>query len=374
MEARSQSAGLSRDRAVRAIIASHRSLTRACVGAERDDERSTLVACSGGADSVALAVALASTSIPVVIGHVVHDLRPEAEAFADRDHAKSVAARLGLRFVESSVRMNGLPGNTEANARRARYAALVRLAADVGVGIIATAHHAGDVLETLLMRLMRGAGPRGLSGPVPYRKLHAASGAAAQDVWLVRPMLGITRTDAERICGLACGGAALSWIHDRTNDDHTLLRNAVRARVVPILRELAPGVETRAGHAAELLREASCLLDDRVVSIMDQASHANGAIVLTRQVLADQPRVVLGDVLRGVVAEVAGGTGLDRIPATEIGRAVAAIRDGRGGLRTFGWGDGARIRVEVHRDRVIVSMTGGTDGGEANCTRGTLRP
>lgn len=375
MEAGSRSAGLvSRDRAVRAIVSSHRALTRDCGGIERDDERATLVACSGGADSVALAVALSSTRIPVIVGHVVHDVRPESEAFVDRDHARSVAARLGVRFVESSVRVRGLSGNTEANARRVRYAALMRLAADAGVAFVATAHHADDVLETLLMRLMRGAGPRGLSGPAPYRRLRIEHAPNAQDIWLVRPMLGISRADAERICGMACGGAGLSWTHDRTNDDQTLLRNAVRARVIPILRELSPGVETRAGRAAELLREATRLLDERAAAILGQASRANGTILFARDLLAEQPRVVLGDVLRSVVVELTGGAGLDRVPGSEIGRAVQAIRDGRGDVRTFGWGDGARVRVEVLRDRVIVSIPGGEHGGKADRSCGTLRP
>jgi tRNA(Ile)-lysidine synthase len=371
MDVRSSSAGVSRDRAARTIVTSYRVLTHACTGVDRDIDRGVLVACSGGADSVALTLALASSGVPVVVGHVVHDLRADTEALSDRDHVRSIATRLGLRFVESAIRVRGVRGNIEANARRARYAALAGLAADAGLGFIATGHHADDVLETLLMRLMRGAGPRGLAGPAPSRKL---AGPQASDVWLIRPMLRVARADAERICKLGDGGAGFGWVHDRTNDDSALLRNALRTRVVPILRELSPGVAIRAGHAAELLRDATCLLDQRVTGLLDVAARDGGAIVVDRAALAPQPGVVVGDLLRRAVFEVASGVGLDRIPAAELERAVAAIRDTRGDMRTFGWGDGGRIRVIVHRDRVLVKLAGGEHVGEADRSGGSLRP
>ncbi len=373
MDVRSSSAGVSRDRAARTIVTSYRLLTRACTGADRDADRGVLVACSGGADSVALTLALAGAGVPVVVGHVVHDLRADTDAISDRDHVRSIATRLRLRFVESAVRVRDARGNVEANARRARYAALGRLAADAGLGFVATGHHADDVLETLLMRLMRGAGPRGLAGPAPSRKLSGGQGSHVSDVWLIRPMLSVSRADAERICKLADGGAGIGWVHDRTNDDLALMRNALRTRVVPILRELSPGVAIRAGHAAELLRDATRLLDERVTALLDMATREGGAIVMDRISLAPQPGVVVGDALRRAVSEVAGGVGLDRIPAAELERAVAAIRDTRGDMRTFGWGDGGRIRVTVHRDRVLVKLAGGQHVGEADRSGGSLR-
>lgn len=374
MDARSPSAGLCRDRAVRAIVSSQRMLTRDCAGVTRDAERGTLVACSGGADSLALVLALASAGIPIVVGHVVHDLRPESEACADRDHVRGVAARLGLRFVEAAVRVRAMRGNMEGNARRARYAALRRLAADAGVAFVAAGHHADDVLESMLMRLMRGAGPRGLAGPAPSRVLRREEATDGGEVWLVRPMLGVARADAERICKSGVGGEGVPWIHDRSNDDLSLLRNAVRASVVPAMRELAPGVETRASRAAGLLREAARVLEIQVNSKLRGASRERGAIIFSRDSLLGEQRILVGDLLRAAIADLTGGAGLDRVPSSEIGRAVAAIQDRRGDMRTFGWGAGARIRVVVLRDRVVVQVGGGQNGGETDSAGGSLRP
>src|SRR5690606_835025 len=111
------------------------------------------------------------------------------------------------------------------------------------------------------MRLMRGSGPRGLAGPAPIRPLARAH-------WLVRPMLATSRADAERICALA----SVPWRHDATNDDTTRLRSALRARVIPILRELAPGVERRAAHTATLLRQSADIFDREAAALLADAA------------------------------------------------------------------------------------------------------
>jgi tRNA(Ile)-lysidine synthase len=171
-----------RDRTVRTVSRAWRELTGGLTRG-RDSQRRTLIACSGGADSSGLAIALASAvskpRMQFVVAHVVHDMRAEDEALADRDATKGLAARLGLEFVESRVRLRGLSGNAEAVARRLRYAALKQLAEDHGCGFIATAHQADDQLETMLMKLIRGAGPRGLAGVAPSRD--ACEGRADRD-------------------------------------------------------------------------------------------------------------------------------------------------------------------------------------------------
>ncbi len=135
-----------------------------------DSHRRTVIACSGGADSSALVIALAAglgvrARDVLVVGHVVHDLRSRGEALADRDAVRALAERLGLEFVEREVRVRGeWGGNLEALARRARYAALGEMAREAGCGFVATAHHADDQMESVLMALVRGAGLRGLAG------------------------------------------------------------------------------------------------------------------------------------------------------------------------------------------------------------------
>src|SRR5437764_6265900 len=128
-----------------------------------------LVACSGGADSTALAIAAAARaadlSIRVVLGHVDHGLRPGSAQDAER--VRMLAAELSvpsrnarLDSLAAEVRALGL----EAAAREARYAALVTLARESGCDRIATAHTRKDQAETILLRLGRGAGPGALAG------------------------------------------------------------------------------------------------------------------------------------------------------------------------------------------------------------------
>lgn len=374
MPPRASSAALSRDRAVRAIVSAHRTLTYRCAGIESDAERRTLVACSGGADSTALALALASSSIPLVLAHIVHDVRPESEALADRDQVRLLASSLGVPFAESSVRIRGLPGNLESNARRARYHALAGLAVDSGAEIVATGHHADDVLETMLMRLMRGAGPRGLAGPAPYRRLSAPGVGQADRCWIVRPMLSVSRADAERICRLDRDGPGSNWRLDSTNDDRSLLRNAVRARIVPLMRELAPGVERRAARASETMRDVVRVWDERTATLLRDARRVDGRLDISRRALAQQPRALIGEVIRAAILELCGDEGIDRVGASELGQAVSAVLDDRADRRRFGWGVGGSIVVVIDHEWVFIQAGGGGSGSEADRAGRALRP
>ena len=330
---------LRRDAAVREIVRSHRRLTRDCTGVTVDRDRSTVVACSGGADSLALLIALGTTSIPLACVHVVHDIRPERETALDRDHAQDIAARLGVPFAQAAVSARS-PGNIESNARRARYAALARIARSQAAAFVATGHHADDVLETMLMRLSRGAGPRGLAGPRATRRIDRAASA----VWIVRPMLSVSRADAERICTLA----GVGWRHDSTNDDTALLRNAIRAKVVPVLKELAPGIERRAARSARLLDGAAQVVAARARSILETAaSSTDRHIEVDRAMLKQEPPIIVGEVIRLAALRSAAGKGMDKLASGSIDRVVRAVRDDIGGLRTFRVGG---VAVRVTRD------------------------
>ncbi|MBL8745089.1 MAG: tRNA lysidine(34) synthetase TilS, partial [Phycisphaerae bacterium] len=173
----------------------------------------TLIACSGGADSTALLLALALASRELVVGHVLHDLRARADAEADRDFVRVLADRLGLPFVEAEVRVAACPGNAESNARRERYRSLARLASAHNCLFVATAHHADDQFETMLMALTRGCGPGGLRGIAPSRVLPESE--TDRVVTLIRPMLHVTRAEARA----ACASAGIAWREDRTNTD-----------------------------------------------------------------------------------------------------------------------------------------------------------
>ncbi|NUQ67772.1 MAG: tRNA lysidine(34) synthetase TilS [Phycisphaerales bacterium] len=334
-------AKLRRDPGVRSIIAAWRRLTGG--RARRDPERRTLVACSGGADSSALALSLASASRGLVIAHVLHDLRPIDQATADRDAACALAQRLGVPFVEASIRPARAPGNAESNARRLRYAALTRLAREHECPFVAVAHHADDAVETLLMRLIRGTGPQGLGG------MHEARPLAPSGPTLIRPMLDVTREEVLRICT----NAGWIWNEDQTNQDVKRLRAAIRARVLPVLRDLSPGMAKRTAKASVLLAQNATLARETAAALLEQTSEneaPNAAFSLDRMLLRGQSPLVLGEVVRQAARLLGGAMRLDRLNAKSLEAVVRAMKDESNQPREFTL---AGLRVAVRSKQVL---------------------
>jgi len=331
---------------VRRLRASWRGLTGG--GAVRDAERRTLIACSGGADSSALALALGGVRVRPVLAHVVHDLRPEAEVLSDRDAAAVLADRMGLVFAEARVRVAARAGNAEGNARRARYAALDELAAEHECPYIATAHHADDQLETVLMRLVRGSGPRGLAGIHPTRRLGHAT--------LVRPMLTLTRAE----CRSLCGEFGWAWREDATNADEDRTRAAIRARVLPELKRLAPGVERRIGRAGAVLRDAGDLLEREARALEASGRTSDRTWRWARADLACAPESVVGEMLRAIGTR-GGRLGADRLGQASIRPVVRAIRECRDRGAEFRLGR-ARARITGARVEISVDTEDARDG------------
>lgn len=296
----------------------------------------TLVACSGGADSTALALALASATRDLAIAHVLHDLRPQAQALADRDSARALAETLDLPFVEARVQVRQTPGNAEALARKARYAALATLAHRAGAPFVAVAHHADDQLETLVMGLIRGSGPRGLSGAAERRALD-------DGVWLIRPMLGCARMDAERLCA----AAGLTWREDATNTDMARLRAFLRHGPLADVRRRRPAASMRAARAARLCRDAAGLVRDRARAVFGDGFD------WPREALARERSIVIAEGLRLAFRALTCGEGLDRVSGRLLDDACRAIRDGRGGERRFAFP--ARLELRIDSSRVRLS-------------------
>jgi tRNA(Ile)-lysidine synthase len=206
-----------------------------------------LVAVSGGPDSAALVLALAelapARAIALTAAHVRHGLRGAA-GDADADVADDLARQAGVPMVSSSVALRDGPG-LEARARQARYDALEELADRTGATWIATGHTRHDQAETVLMRLVRGSGRRGLGG------IRAVRGR------IVRPMLDVGRTDVRVY--LAARGVRPAV--DATNADLRHLRNRVRRLVLPLLaQECNPRVVEHLAALADRLADEDDLL------------------------------------------------------------------------------------------------------------------
>ncbi|NYT25897.1 tRNA lysidine(34) synthetase TilS [Alcaligenaceae bacterium] len=216
------------------------------------------VGLSGGADSAMLAVhaAIASRRLPGIELHCFH-IHHGLQAVADRwqAHAHRLAAGLGIACHSLRVEVERRSGKgVEAAAREARYAGLKRLAAAAGVSHVLLAHHRNDQTETVLMRLLRGAGPTGLAAMAPV--------SPRDGLVYVRPWLDVDRQD---IVAAAHEYAALSgWeaVDDPTNTDDIYMRGAVRRRLVPVLDERWPAWRTTLARHARQSRELGGLIDE----------------------------------------------------------------------------------------------------------------
>lgn len=176
------------------------------------------LAVSGGPDSLALLL-LAAEALPgrIAVASIDHGLRPEAAgevALVER-----VAAERGIPFTPIAVTL--APGNIPAQARAARYAALARWAEGSGLGAVATAHHADDQAETLLMRLNRGSGLAGLAGVRPHGRIEGS------EVTLLRPLLGWRKAELAAVVT----AAGIVPAADPSNTDPAYDRARLRAQL-----------------------------------------------------------------------------------------------------------------------------------------------
>jgi len=209
-----------------------------------------LCACSGGPDSTALLHVLAMLRPRVghaVVAHGVdHGLR--GAAAAELELARGVAERVGVPFAITRVEV--APGaNLQERAREARLGALAAAARAEGARVIATGHTADDRAETFLIRLLRGAGPRGLAVLPPRAALPVPSLEGAPPVALIRPLLLARREDVLahlRRHELPCA-------EDPSNQDPRFVRTRVRRELIPLLEELSPRVVEHLCALAEML-------------------------------------------------------------------------------------------------------------------------
>ncbi len=206
-----------------------------------------MVACSGGADSLALAhlaihrARALDLPIPHVL-HVDHDLRPESaqEGRAVRAFAEGLGAKAVVRTVQVAK-----GASLEAAARDVRYVAFAECAAELDARWILLAHTRSDQAETVLMRIIRGTGLVGLAGMPKVRGLYA------------RPLLGISRQQTEAYCK----EHNLDAVDDPMNREHRFTRVRMRHRWLPALREENPNISDALCNLADSARDHRDVLD-----------------------------------------------------------------------------------------------------------------
>lgn len=212
-------------------------------------EKSYLVALSGGADSVALLLALRELGYGLEAAHCNFSLRGE-ESERDEAFCHTLCRRLGIPLHTIRFATRDEAARTgesiEMAARRLRYGWFRQLVTERDLTAVCVAHHRDDNAETLLLNLLRGTGPAGMAGMA-----YATQG-------IVRPLLDLSRADI--LAYLTERGQ--DFIVDSTNADTHYLRNAVRHRLLPLLRELRPNIDTALRRTAHDMRAARTTLDE----------------------------------------------------------------------------------------------------------------
>ncbi|MGH7325573.1 MAG: tRNA lysidine(34) synthetase TilS [Candidatus Rokuibacteriota bacterium] len=301
-----------------------------------------MVGVSGGADSTALLYLLGALApewrLRLHALHVDHQLREDSDA--DAEAARNLGRRLGVPIAVESVSVERR-GSLEAAARAARYVALERHAQRIGADRIAVGHTADDQAETVLMRVLEGAGLRGLAGIPPVRGR------------IIRPLLAVRR----RALTVMLEQAGLTWHEDPTNRDLKFFRNRLRHEILPVLA---------AGHDADVVgaltrvaaraRDAIDALEAVAATELDRLARDDGdALTLPRDELTALPHPVAAEVLRQAAARLGSRAPLRAWAHRGLARILASPAPRRA-LRLGGViieVSGALMRLERARPRPL---------------------
>ena len=256
-----------------------------------ETESSGLLAVSGGIDSVVMAYLFAQVrdnfKLTLAIAHFNHSLRGE-ESDADEDFVKDLAKALGMPFF-SEKWTSSERGNWEERAREARYSFLNKTRQQLGYDWIATAHHADDQAETLLMRLVEGSGYRGLRG------------ISERNGKVVRPLLKFSKAEFTHYAG----ENEISFREDSSNQDTRFRRNRIRENILPQIKKLNPHFSQTAQRTASNMVEIAEWVEEhlhdlygRAVSVSDK-----GLIQIDEKELKKVSSFLQKELVREVVNE-----------------------------------------------------------------------
>ena len=318
-----------------------------------------LVAVSGGPDSLSLLHILRrlakTQSLDLHVLHLDHGLRPDSSADAEWVAQTARAWNVPCTVVTRDVRpLAPMYGGIEAAARAVRYGVMRDLALDLGVAAVLTAHTADDQAETVLLRLLRGAGLTGLAGMRPCLAFGQWSGIGAKGSAailavgpaLVRPMLGVPRAAVEAYCD----AYNLDPRYDLSNQSPQYLRNRVRGHIIPMLKAYNSSIVAALGRTARICAEEDAFLAELAEAQWEQVAKAS-----EQQVTIEQSEFLIlhaamrRRLLRRSVAQVAPDVSLG---ADHLDRMMDRAQTPRGKLQLPG-----AVWMRVARGTIIVERT-----------------
>lgn len=305
-----------------------------------------LVAVSGGADSMVLLHLYTrlreELQLNLAAATFDHGLRGQAGR-DDAEFVAEIAQSWGVECMVGRARIDPQTAGVEAQAREARYRFLATCAGKVGATFVATAHHADDQAETVLLNLIRGAGTRGLGGMRERSPLPTAPALT-----LLRPLLGLRH--AELIA--YCRAEGIEWREDATNTDTHHRRNWVRQVAIPLLGRANPGLVDTLTRTASVLAEEDAYLDQTVASLLVDASKSAGDYIwIARSAFDGWHPALQKRALLLAARQMRGSFEPDYAHVTSV---IRLLKSPEGG--TIEWGD--RIDVTADTGYVTVKLRG----------------
>ena len=267
------------------------------------------LAVSGGADSVALAAAVSklrakgTVSCNLFMGHINHNLRGKLSA-GDQDFVEEFANKLGIECVSVSVDVEGYAQSKklsiETAARQLRIENLIEIAGSLDCDKIATAHHSDDNAETVLHRLSRGTGFRGLCGILPNNSFCRDD----RSVEFVRPMLDVTKKEILDYCR----GKNIKWRHDHTNDQFAYTRNKIRHLLIPEIEKSGNEVCKSLNKLAKNCRKLYKRIDKKIEIVKDKLfTETDERVSVNGDLFSARSPLVQAEIIRRAMVRVGCG-------------------------------------------------------------------
>ena len=311
-----------------------------------------LIGLSGGPDSVCLSVILDELkdnfNLSLHALYVNHGLRPE-ESREEEDFCRRFCDELGIDFHIESIDVKehsqAKKLNLQEAARELRYDVFESAALMMGADKIALAHNADDQAETVLMRLLRGAGRKGLSGIPPKRSLkfgvRIAELKKKKGIFIIRPLIEVQRQDIEQYLmrnselrtlptGRQAPNSKVPFMVDSSNLKKDYFRNWLRLEVIPLLKDQNPSFVESVNRTAEVLRDEDAYLEIATTKTMMRliTRKTDEMIELFLIPLLTIDKSILRRVFRRALAEIGAGRGIELVHIDDIIRLVKESKSG----------------------------------------------
>ena len=304
---------------------------------------SVLVGVSGGPDSMGLILFLMEVkekySLNLGIAHINHNLRGK-ESDRDEKFVKDFACKTGLPFFPEKKDVTSIAKKSklslEEAARNVRYSFYEKICEKYNFSKTALAHNCDDNAELVLMNLLRGSGPKGLSGIPPKR-----------NTLIIRPLIDFSKNEILNYLELK----NQDYVIDSSNNDLYFLRNRIRHSLIPLLeKEYNPSITDSLNRLSHIIRDEDQWMEKKISQVFEKAliKHEKNEIQLDYYALSELHRAVLRRIIRMSIKKIKGN--LKRITLKHIDASMDLIASAESG-KSLDFPD--RIRIFKQRKKII---------------------